>query len=144
MLRLYSDVRGTAYERLIDYAMERSDTFMLGVHEWVTENRGIHTDTEILFAELLQQLKPFLVSTHAYEEIRGIHPIAYTQGTFYRYKCMPMTGELLKQAVSSLFSWIHPKLPEDLCFQNADGEDWIINIAHKRIGRRFIRPGNEV
>ncbi|WP_233902312.1 MULTISPECIES: hypothetical protein [Paenibacillus] len=40
MFRLYSDVRGTAYERLIDYAMERADTFMLGVHKWVTEDEN--------------------------------------------------------------------------------------------------------
>lgn len=57
LFELCSDVGGTAYERLIDYAMERADTFMLG---------------------------------------------------------------------------------EDLCFQNTEGEDWIINIAHERIGRRRL------
>lgn len=29
-------------------------------------------------------------------------------------------------------------LGEDLCFQNTEGEDWIINIAHERIGRRRL------
>ncbi|URJ50208.1 leucine-rich repeat domain-containing protein [Paenibacillus polymyxa] len=135
MFRLYSDVRGAAYERLIDYAMERADTFMLGIHKWATKDENGVIDQDVLFKELLQQLNPFMLSTHSYEEIRGMHSIAYTQGTFYRYQCAPEAGGLLKQAASSLFSWVHPQLPEDLCFQNADGEDWIINIAHERIGR---------
>ncbi|MFK4438802.1 leucine-rich repeat domain-containing protein [Paenibacillus sp. RC21] len=135
MFELYSDVRGTAYERLIDYAMERAHTFMLGVHEWETEDMDIDFDTTIMFKELLQQLNPFLLSTHSYEEMRGKHAVAYTQGTFYRYQCTPAAGELLKRASSSLFSWMHPKVPEDLCFQNVEGEDWILNIAHERIGR---------
>ncbi|WP_283653379.1 hypothetical protein [Paenibacillus sp. RC334] len=92
MFELYSDVRGTAYERLIDYAMERADTFMLGVHEWETEDMGIDFDTTIMFKELLQQLNPFLLSTHSYEEMRGKHAVAYTQGTFYRYQCTPAAG----------------------------------------------------
>ncbi|MBE7900256.1 leucine-rich repeat domain-containing protein [Paenibacillus polymyxa] len=135
MFRLYSDVRGTAYERLIDYAMERADTFMLGVHNWVTEDDNGVANKDVLFEKLLQQLNPFLLSTHSYEEMRGELSIAYTPGTFYRYQCTPEAGRVLKHAASSLFSWVHPKLPEDLCFQNADGEDWIINIAHERIGR---------
>ncbi|MGN8230611.1 hypothetical protein [Paenibacillus polymyxa] len=40
MFRLYSDLRGAAYERLIDYAMERADTFMLGIHKWATEDEN--------------------------------------------------------------------------------------------------------
>ncbi|KZE72673.1 hypothetical protein A9P44_19990 [Paenibacillus polymyxa] len=135
MFRLYSDVRDIAYERLIDYAMERADTFMLGVHKWATEDEDGLTNKEVLFKELLHRLDPFLLSTHSYEEMRGKHSIAYTPGTFYQYRCTPEAGGLLKQAASSLFSWVHPKLPEDLCFQDADGEDWIINIAHERIGR---------
>ncbi|MCV9951263.1 hypothetical protein [Paenibacillus sp. BT-177] len=135
MFRLYSDVRGTAYERLIDYAMKRADTFMLVVHKWVTEDEDGLSDKEVVFKELLQRLNSFLLSTHSYEEMRGKHSIAYTAGTFYRYQCTPEAGKILKRAASSLFSWVHPKLPEDLCFQNADGEDWIMNIAHERIGR---------
>ncbi|MDY8047792.1 hypothetical protein UY416_16000 [Paenibacillus polymyxa] len=78
MFRLYSDVRGAAYERLIDYAMERADTFMLGIHKWTTEDENGVIDQDVLFKELLQQLKPVLLSTHSYEEIRGMHSIAYT------------------------------------------------------------------
>ncbi|URJ59688.1 hypothetical protein [Paenibacillus polymyxa] len=70
-----------------------------------------------------------------YRDVRGAAYERLTQGTFYKYQCAPEAGGLLKQAASSLFSWVHPQLPEDLCFQNADGEDWIINIAHERIGR---------
>ncbi|MBE3647650.1 hypothetical protein [Paenibacillus polymyxa] len=104
MFRLYSDVRGTAYERLIDYAMERADTFMLGVHNWVTEDDNGVADKDVLFEKLLQQLNPFLLSTHSYEEIRRELSIAYTAGTFYQYQCTPEAGRVLKHAASSLFS----------------------------------------
>ncbi|WP_233901778.1 hypothetical protein [Paenibacillus polymyxa] len=82
MFRLYSDVWRAAYEGLIEYAMERADTFMLGLHKWATEDENGVIDQDILFKELLQQLKPFLLSTHSYEEIRGMHSIAYTQEHF--------------------------------------------------------------
>ncbi|URJ43732.1 hypothetical protein MF628_003371 [Paenibacillus polymyxa] len=93
MFRLYSDVRGAAYERLIDYAMERADTFMLGIHKWATEDENGVIDQDVLFKKLLQQLNPFLLSTHSYEEIRASIPLPTHKEHFTNTSVRPRQGD---------------------------------------------------
>lgn len=37
----------------------------------------------------------------------------------------------LRRAASSVFDWLGPDLPEDLCFLRHDGRPWFVSIAHE-------------
>jgi hypothetical protein len=40
-------------------------------------------------------------------------------------------GALLKRNAYSLFDWVHPSKPEDLCFLAADGRAILASISHE-------------
>src|SRR5438132_5546079 len=49
--------------------------------------------------------------------------------------------EALSSAVSSLYDWIWPMMPEDLCLSRADETPWLISIAHERDAWLALHPG---
>ncbi|MBE1443717.1 leucine-rich repeat domain-containing protein [Paenibacillus sp. OAS669] len=60
--------------------------------------------------------------------------IAYSYGaTVYFYRSCQEAAQVLKEEADGLLAWQHPKLPEDLCFLDDSGKDWLINIAHEEI-----------
>jgi hypothetical protein len=128
---LRADVSGEAYRRLIDYAISRSAAFVVrGKHDQGSPHAGV-----------FRRLKPFLLEICSFGVLVGRNQFAYTdaEGDYCFYKCCPESGEVLKEVSESLFSWQHPHLPEDLSFVDMEGNDFLVNIAHEKIG--YIQIG---
>ncbi|UNK17825.1 hypothetical protein MNQ98_25880 [Paenibacillus sp. N3/727] len=123
MLPLYCDVRGEAYRRLIDYAVERSRFFVFANRYGMSES-----EEKVLYA-----LKPFFIEKRHMGELYPDNAIAYSKGTYYIYKCCPEAGEILKETADSLFTWQHPNLPEDLCFWDERENDYLYVVAHEEM-----------
>ncbi|MFC7678489.1 leucine-rich repeat domain-containing protein [Paenibacillus sp. GCM10028914] len=123
MLPLYCDVQGEAYRRLIDYAMERSKFFVLAKRHGL----GLTDNGK----QALGTLEPYLIETRHMGEMMPDHAIAYSQGTYYIYKCCPEAAILLKDVANSLFEWQNSHLPEDLCFWDEQEQDFLYNVAHE-------------
>lgn len=126
MIEIYNDPKGDAYRWLIDYAMSRCPVFALADRGW--------KDSGETCSRVFEALEPYLLRTQSCESALGTSAIAYSlEGTIYYYRCDPGASILLQEAAPSLFAWQHPHLPEDLCFLDENGEDWLYNVAHEQM-----------
>lgn len=78
----------------------------------------------------LKALAPFGVE----ERITDHWPGTVLYGSTARVKEFQLSGGavgVLSTAAVGLFDWLHPNLPEDLCFLRADGTTWLTSIAHE-------------
>ncbi|WP_438350482.1 leucine-rich repeat domain-containing protein [Paenibacillus sp. FA6] len=123
-MRFYTDPKGEAYERLIDYVIERTVKFVL-----VEASFGDGKSYE----EVMNKLKPFLLEQCSMEEMQAKIGANYSEGTYYIYRCCKEAGNVLKEAVNGLFDWCHPEMPEDLCFVDENGADYLYSIAHEQM-----------
>ncbi|MRN52705.1 leucine-rich repeat domain-containing protein [Paenibacillus monticola] len=126
MMSFYTDPKGEVYERLIDFLIEHTDKFVLS--EW-HEHYGIVKP----YTEIMDKLKPFLVEQCTMEEMQAKSGANYSQGTYYIYQCCTDAGIVLKEAVHGLYDWRQPQMPEDLCFWDAAGADYLYSVSHEKI-----------
>lgn len=125
-MRFYTDPKGEAYERLIDFLIERTDKFVLT--GWNEPSRH-----KKRYVEVIRKLKPFLLEQCSMEEMQAKSGANYSEGTYYVYQCCTEAGSVLKEAVNGLYDWLQPDMPEDLCFWDADGADYLYTIAHENM-----------
>lgn len=153
MAAIYDSPRGEAYEWLIDYAVERSDMFMVARRGYLQCIDG--EDRFMLAGEgnpewmegagrIFALLEPYLVEEytitseeHELRFERDITPgrgIEYSPGSFYMYRCCKESAAVLKEAATALYDWQHPRLPEDLTFVDHEGRELLYQVAHERMG----------
>ena len=123
-MRFYTDPKAEAYERLIDYVIERTEKFVL------VEN---HLGDRECYAEVMHQLNPFLLERCSMEEMQAKSGANYSEGTYYIYRCCKGAGSVLKEAVNGLFDWRHPAMPEDLCFVDENGANFLYSTSHEEV-----------
>ncbi|ULO05612.1 leucine-rich repeat domain-containing protein [Paenibacillus sp. 19GGS1-52] len=126
MIRFYTGPKGEAYKRLIGFLIERTDKFVLS--EW-DEHYGMVK----LYTEVMDKLKPFLVEQNTMEQMQAKSGANYSPGTYYIYQCCAEAGAVLKEAVHGLYDWQQPHMPEDLCFWDAEGADYLYSVSHEKI-----------
>ncbi|OEH93642.1 leucine-rich repeat domain-containing protein [Bacillus solimangrovi] len=126
MIQMYNDPHGSAYRRLIDYAIEHTAQFMIVIREDMLTHKSCD--------EVFSQLAPFLVRTERCHKLMEQLSVAYSyEGTIYFYDCTEESAKVLKSVANRLGDWQHPHLPEDLSFLDSEGQEWLINIAHEQI-----------
>jgi len=132
-MKIYNNPSGEAYYRLIDYAMMRCETFSL------IDSRmpgGDEYDIPPAFPlKAVEELKPYLVR-EKWTEMNGHSLFPYDQPTYF-WKCCPEAGNIVKKHTDHLLGWLGTHMPEDLCFQTADGKDWLWTVTHE--GYRELR-----
>ncbi|MFE4714383.1 hypothetical protein ACFRAM_26380 [Paenibacillus sp. NPDC056722] len=79
--------------------------------------------------ELLEQLKPFLKEKKREDHWPGTRLFGHYADIYYFHCCAEATKILLSYS-SGLYSWVQPKVPDDLCFLR-NGEPWLMNTAHE-------------
>lgn len=136
-MRMYTDPKGEAYERVIDLAIRNSECFVLGEKIPADVVQGGH------YINVLEALEPYLKKTIVIQgdnrdevtQIRNTYRshAFYTAGTYYLYRCCKESGNLLKQMASRLSDWIYPNLPEDLCFLKEGGGDYLYSVVHEHM-----------
>ncbi len=122
MLSIWEDPREETYSLLIDYSMEKCDYFTLKVSEQL--------DLHIEGKEVLDQLQSSLIKSE--REEFGLDEKQVT--TTYYYRCGKDSALVLKNSANTLFSWVQPRLPEDLCFYTNMDNCWLLTVTHERIG----------
>lgn len=116
---------GKVYEDLIDLVANFSDEFIL-VRRY-SDNLSENIDN------LLRELSSFLLEIKEQQSWPGTELLNGYAKVFY-YKFNEATKKILKSYTSSLYSWKHPFLLEDLCFFKEARKPWIITVAHESFG----------
>ena len=113
---------GQTYIDLLNFAASRCASFSL---VWRAQFRFEPSAYEIKHA-----LKPFLVSNVRTDEWPGTKLIGH-EALVRRYRVEDESVKLL-HAVASLYSWMQPRLPEDLSFYASGDAVWLASISHEQ------------
>jgi hypothetical protein len=129
-----SEPAGDSYCEIIRSAANYCDAFILVVRSSI----GVDESA----TKLLSRLRTFLLSESEESEWPGTQ-LLEGSAMVYKFVVCQEALDLLIKASSSLFGWIQPSLPEDLCFLRSDESPWLVTIAHERDGY-FLLAEDEV
>lgn len=79
--------------------------------------------------ELLKQLKPFLKEIIKDDYWPGTRLMGHYADVYF-FNCSPDAVDILLSYSTSLYSWVQPRVLDDLCFLR-EGQPWLINTAHE-------------
>ena len=120
---LWNEPSGRVYSALVDEARHSCKSALLVVRDLDSiDSRA----TTIL--KMLEQHQSERTQASEWPGTRLLQGSA----TVYRYHLTDGCAETLKRATHHLYGWLHPNLPEDLCFIRDDGSPWLVSIAHER------------
>ena len=117
---IVGDPKGSTYTELLNFAKSRCESFSLVWRDQCHEPSAY---------DIKHALKPFLTSNTRTDEWPGTKLIGHT-AILRRYRVADESVKLLEVA-GSLYSWLQPKLPEDLCFYAAGDIVWLASISHE-------------
>jgi hypothetical protein len=129
---LLEEPKGEIYRRLIDFAISCHSIALLVVQpEMSLSARG---------QELLSALQPFQLEAARSSSWPGTE-LLDSEAVVYYFRLLPESGKVLQDAVPSLYAWLQPEIPEDLCFLSEDREPWLVTISHERDGYLCLDEG---
>ncbi|QDH20409.1 leucine-rich repeat domain-containing protein [Saccharibacillus brassicae] len=141
---IYNDPKGEAYRKLIDYMSARAATFSLKGPRILKVKDP--RDPPLPEWSILEQIQPYFAHEevyhceNGYEDDEGIYQDCSYDDLFWHYRCCRETADFLKATTSHLFGWIHPELPEDLCFWDDDGNCLMHSMSHEDIAGMNATP----
>ncbi len=129
-LNFVREPRGRLYRGLLNFALEVCETALLVVGK----RMPLGSKGQVV----LSQLEPFLRCKAESSEWPGTQLLFGGTAWVFQYDFTPECAEILKRAASGL--GLQPKLPEDLCLLRADGQPWLVSMAHERDGYLDLTP----
>lgn len=125
---------GNTYRTLIHLALEVCDTFILVKRDQMElEPEGL---------ELLERLQPYFIETKKDDGWPGTRLLGHYADIHY-ISCSPAAADILLAYTHSLYSWVQPRLPDDLCFLKG-GQPWLVNTAHEHMGSLHTEEEEEL
>ncbi len=121
MLEIVLEPDGSAYEGLIQLALEQCATFSLVMQPGTRSSSLAH--------DRLGDLAPWLIGELKVHEWPGTKLFGGS-ATLYRFRAEKSAVPILSEA-QRLYAWLAPDRPEDLAFYNEDGSVWLAS-AHER------------
>ncbi|WP_461204952.1 stage III sporulation protein AH [Clostridium sp. DL1XJH146] len=125
IIDINSEPKDKVYRDLINLAFKVCDEFILVVRkDFKLSNEA---------SSIMDKLQPYLKKVKKQNEWPGTWSAREVKVHYYEMD--ERAKEILKQEANSLYSWMQPNKPEDLCFLK-NGEPWLINTAHE--GESYI------
>lgn len=124
---IVAEPKDQTYIDLLDFAATRCESFSLVWHaQFRFENSAY---------EIKHSLRPFILSNIRTDEWPGTKLIGH-EAIVRRYR---VSGESIKllYTAQSLYSWLQPKLPEDLAFYSSGDVLWLGSISHEHVACFF-------
>ena len=122
IITIFSKLNNYKYKKLITYALKECNKFILVIRP--------NTYLDNIGQELLKELNPYLIKTLLSNE----WPRTETEGepsTLYYYDLNQKSKDILLHFSNDFSSWIHPELPEDLCFIKNNNHIWLYTSSHE-------------
>jgi hypothetical protein len=120
---LLTEPKEDLYRKVIDYAVNECKTVLLVVRKSIALNSN--------GTKVLQQLDPYLKNKMESTEWPGTKLLEDT-AVVHQYHFGPACAEILKRSAESLYEWVQPELPEDLCLLKDNEDPWLVSISHER------------
>lgn len=117
-----TEPRGGAYRGLVLFAVDRCSSFLLVEQQ--------HLGLSMRARTVLAELQPSKRREWESREWPGTS-LLKDYGTVREFALTRETAAILARTADSLYSWVQPELPEDLCLLRPGGEPWLISIAHE-------------
>lgn len=133
---IYSNLKGNLYESFIDRACKTYSFFSLVFRCDLKCNQSVRA--------ILDEISPNLIKVIHSRKLPAnqIHS-AHAAEIFY-YNTTPRSIRPILKKVGSLFRWLMPEYPEDLCFYRADKSLAIVSNSHENMAyffdKNFIEP----
>jgi len=121
MIDITEEPRGETYDRLLDLAARRCESFSVVWRdqlEFAPEARGLE-----------QNLSPYLIREEESSEWPGTRLLSGKARVCY-FRLVPQSAAILRSA-GSLYAWRAPGRPEDLAFYTPEGNCFLGSIAHE-------------
>lgn len=115
------NLKGQTYKEFLQFAFYICDEFILV--------RRYDMDFDSNALSVLEALEPFLIEMNKKSSWPGTTLFEQTADV-YTYKTVNEAQKILSASANSLFSWVQPSLPEDLCFLKKQ-IPWAENTAHE-------------
>lgn len=122
---LAEEPKGDVYRKLIQHSLGYCDSFQFVIRPTVDINESCK--------QLLNNLKPFLRGRTEESQWPGTQLVNGT-AEIYRYNLTQASVIILAEVTDSLYAWLQPNLPEDLCFLRFEGKPWLVTITHEADG----------
>lgn len=113
---------GSDYTELIKFCSGIASTGLVVVNE--PQALALPAET------FLNALSPHLIEARATSEWPGTKLYSRSAWVYY-FRINRECCELLLRSATSLYSWIEPNLPEDLCLLRKSGHPILVTISHE-------------
>lgn len=118
---IVAEPKGQTYIDLLNFAVSNCESFSLVWRDQLTFEHSAY--------EIKHALKPFLVSNIRTNKWPGQELLGH-EAIVQRYRVEDESVNLL-HAAGGLYSWLHPRLPEDLAFYTSGDIVWLASISHE-------------
>lgn len=123
MYTLVSEPRGELYSKLLFYSLKLCKSFLLVIRPTVAVKNSAKN--------VIDELKPYLIEKKAQSEWPGTK-LMDGEALVYYFHLNEESVKYLSHISDSLYSWLHPDLPEDLCLLRSDNKQWLVTIPHEK------------
>lgn len=120
---LWEEPTNEIYKRLIIFSLKSCDKFQYVVPHHISQNRSIQ--------EIIKKFEEFQISVTEKSEWPGTKLLRGT-ATVYQYRLNKESIIFLINSVNSLYSWVQPDFPEDLCLLRDNGDPWLVTISYEK------------
>lgn len=121
MIDVVAEPQGQTYFDLLTFAAARCESFSLVWRKQFQFKSSAHG--------IANTLKRFLISNISTDEWPGTKLIGH-EAIVRQYRVTDESIEVLC-SVGGLYSWLQPKLPEDLAFYSSGRVGWLASVSHE-------------
>lgn len=118
---IVAEPRGQTYFDLLSFAAARCESFSLVWRKQFQFQTSAHA--------IANSLKSFLLSNRSTDEWPGTKLIGH-EAIVRQYRVTDKSIDVLR-SVDGLYSWLAPKLPEDLAFYSSGQLGWLASVSHE-------------
>ena len=122
--RFKQELKGALYVQVLRTSLECCENMLLVTRKTVTLSQTI--------PDFLSLLEQWLISSTLTDRWPGTTLLFGGKANVHRYRWTSQCQRTLLQYSDGLYDWRQPALPEDLCLIRADGDPWLITIAHEK------------
>lgn len=123
---------GARYQDLIKFCCSIASKMLLVV-------RDPEKEPGVKISSVLARLEPFLRESVSTNTWPGTLLLA-DQARVYKYRVSDDLASILCDLKASLFEWIHPEAPEDLCFCRENEEPLLVTTSHEHDAYLLLTP----